>query len=131
MPIDANFNATTVGTKGAVVALNTAAAASVTLANSTAINMSNYSGGSLTFIVNSGSGTLSIAPMVADSLTGTFVVPYTQGADNSTVAATAAIVTTTTVSANYMIKGIYANALKLVPTLSGTLNYTMTFTPFR
>ncbi len=131
MPIDGNFTTTVTNVKAATVPLFTGAAASVTAANSPAVNMQNYTGGNLSFVVNSGTGTLSIAVMVADSVAGTFIQASSQGADNSTVGAVAPIVTTSATNTAIAITGIKANAVKFVPTLTGTLNYTITFTPSR
>lgn len=131
MPIDGNFNVTNINTKAATVAIATGASASITAANSVAVNMQNFTGGNLSYISNSGTGTLSIAILVADSVTGTFLPANAQGADHSTMAAVAPIVTTASTSSAYSVNGIMANAVKFVPTVTGTLNYTLTFTPSR
>jgi hypothetical protein len=131
MPMDGNFNTTVINQKSAAVAIATGATTSLSAGAVPAINMQNYQGGNLAFLVNSGAGTISIATLVSDTATGTFVQAHVMESDNSTMQGVAAIVTQSATNAAYSIGGIRANFLKLVPTLTSTLNYTLTFTPTR
>lgn len=106
-----------------------AIAASVTVANSTVIDMGGYTGGSLEVTINSGAGTYSLAVMESEIATGVFKKAYMQKQTDGAQLAIPAIVTTTTESAVYQLTNIGARYLKLVPTLTSTCNATFKFTP--
>lgn len=106
-----------------------AIAASVAEADATVIDMTEYTGGALEFAVNSGAGTYSIAVMTSEVATGVFKTAYSIKDSDLTQLAIPAIVTTTTVSATYAIKGIRSKYMKLVPTLTNACNATFKFTP--
>ncbi|MFT8350041.1 hypothetical protein [Clostridium saccharoperbutylacetonicum] len=106
-----------------------AIAASVTESNATAIDMTGYEGGSLEVVVNSGTGTFSIALFTKETNAGTFVQMDKMKTDGSGMEDFPAIVTTASTSKSYSISGIRANYIKFVPTLTGTANVTITFTP--
>jgi hypothetical protein len=114
--------------KGTTVALfGGAIAASVTEANATVINMTKYTGGSLDFLDNSGTGTFAVVMYTSETGTGVFHAMQRE-VDAGTFAAPA-ITTTASTSASYQIKDIKAKYIKFVPTLTGTCNATFTFTP--
>lgn len=106
-----------------------AIAASVTEANATVIDMTGYTGGSLEVVVNSGTGTFSIALFTKETNSGTFVQMDKMKADGTGMEDFPPIVTTASTSKSYSVSGIRANYLKFVPTLTGTANVTITFTP--
>lgn len=106
-----------------------AISASVIEANATAIDMTDYTGGSLEFVVNSGTGTFSIALLTKETNSGVFVQMDKMKTDGSGIEDFPAIVTTASTSKSYSISGIRANYIKFVPTLTGTANVTITFTP--
>lgn len=106
-----------------------AIAASVTEANATEIDMTNSSGGSLEVIINSGTGTWSLAVMTHEVAGGVYVQMAKLKSDGSGYEDFPAIVTIASTSKSYAISGIKANRLKFVPTLTGTCNATFKFTP--
>jgi len=106
-----------------------AVSASVLEATATAIDMTGYSGGSLEVVVNSGTGTFSIALLTKETNTGVFVQMDKMKTDGSGMEDFPAIVTTASTSKSYSISGIRSNYIKFVPTLTGTANVTITFTP--
>ncbi len=103
--------------------------ASVAEADATVIDMRGYSGGSLEVTINSGNGTFSLAVMTHEINSGVFVQMDKEKADGSGVEDKPAIVTAASTSKSYSISGIRANYLKLVPTITGTVNATFKFTP--
>lgn len=116
--------------KGTNVALfGGAISASVNEATSTVIDMRGYTGGSLDVLVNSGTGTFSLAIMTSETGTGVFHQMYIQKSDGSGQIAYPAIVTIASTSTSFSIPSLKANYIKLVPTLTGTANVTFTFTP--
>lgn len=106
-----------------------AISASVAEASATTIDMTGYTGGSLEVVVNSGTGTFSIALFTKESNSGVFVQMDKMKTDGSGMEDFPAIVTTASTSKSYSISGIKANYMKFVPTLTGTANVTITFTP--
>jgi hypothetical protein len=106
-----------------------AISASVAEASATVIDMTSYAGGSLEVVVNSGTGTFSIALFTKETNAGTFVQMDKMKADGSAMEDFPAIVTTSATSKSYSISGIRANYIKFIPTLTGTANVTITFTP--
>jgi hypothetical protein len=106
-----------------------AISASVAEADATVIDMTKYTRGALSFLVNSGAGTFSCAFYGSDIATGTFKAMHQAKKDGSGTEAKPALVTTTTVSAMYEINGINCKYLKIVPTLTSTCNATFAFTP--
>lgn len=116
-------------TKGTAVTLfGGAISASVTEANATVIDMTNYSKGSLQCTVNSGEGTFSLAVLTHETAAGVFVQSYGEKDDGSFVVQPA-IVTIASTSTSFQIRNINAKYLKFVPTISGTVNATFVFTP--
>lgn len=117
-------------TKGSsIVLFNGAISTSITEPNATPIDMTSYSGGSLEVIVNSGTGTFSIALFTKETNAGVFVQMDKMKTDGSAMEDFPAIVTTASTSKSYSISGIRSNYIKFVPTLTGTANVTITFTP--
>lgn len=106
-----------------------AISASVAEASATVIDMTKYTGGSLEVVVNSGTGTFSIALFTKETNAGTFVQMDKMKTDGSGMEDFPAIVTTSATSKSYSISGIRSNYIKFVPTLTGTANVTITFTP--
>lgn len=110
-----------------------AISASVTLAASTVIDMSNYTGGTLEVTINSGTGTLYFTPYVHFASTGTFTKLYRENVAGTGQEVYPAISTTASTSLSYTINKIKAKYMKLVPTFaappSDLLNATITFTP--
>lgn len=107
-----------------------AIAASVTEANATVIDMTGYTAGSLEVTINSGSGTFSVAQFESEINSGVFKKAYAQKQADFAQLVIPAIVTTTTESAVYQVTNIGARYLKLVPTITGTVNATFKFTPY-
>jgi len=106
-----------------------AIAASVAETAATVIDMTGFQSGSLEVTINSGSGTFSIAQFESEITTGVFKKAYAQKQTDFAQLVIPAIVTTTTESAVYQITNIGARYLKLVPTITGTVNATFKFTP--
>ncbi len=116
--------------KGQTVTLfGGAISASVAEANATIIDMTDYTNGSLEFVVNSGTGTFSIAVYAKETNTGTFYPLNVAKQDGTGTTAYPAIATTASTSASYSLYGLNANYIKFVPTLTGTANVTLKFTP--
>jgi hypothetical protein len=99
-----------------------AIAASVTAANSTVIDMQGFTSGSLEVVENSGTGSWSFALYECSAIGGT----YTPGLIAAGTAITFAIPDG---GGTIDIDGIRANFIKLVPTLTGTSNITVKYTP--
>lgn len=112
-----------------IVLFGGAISESVTEANATVIDMTDYAGGSLEFIVNSGSGTFSIDLLTKETNSGVFVQMDKMKTDGSGMEDFPAIVTTASTSKSYSVSGIRSNYIKFVPTLTGIANVTITFTP--
>lgn len=112
-----------------IVLFGGAISTSVTESNATVIDMTDYSGGSLEFIVNSGTGTFSIDLLTKETNLGVFVQMDKMKADGSGMEDFPAIDTIASTSKSYSISGIKANYIKFVPTLTGAANVTITFTP--
>lgn len=126
MSRDFNVNSFSI-LKGGTNTLFAPLTATVTEANSPAINMVGFYGGSLEVVINSGSGTISFEFMTSETGAEPFYPAF--DATVSTPVQIPNITTTTGVSASYQIKGIRSNYLKLVPNVSGTVNATVYFTP--
>jgi hypothetical protein len=99
-----------------------AISASVTLTNATEIDMQGFTTGSLEVIENSGDGTWVFALYECSSTGGT----YTPGL---IAAGTARTFSVPDGGGTIDIDGLRANYIKLVPTLTGTSNITVKFTP--
>ena len=99
-----------------------AISASVNLANSTEIDMQGFTSGSLEVVENSGTGSWSFALYECSASGGTF----TPGLVAAGTARTYAIPDG---GGTIDIEGIRANFIKLVPTLTGTSNVTVKYTP--
>lgn len=109
--------------KGIVKALyGGAISESKAIADCTEIDMQGYTSGSLEVIENSGTGSWSFALYECSSTGGT----YTPGLISAGTARTFAIPDG---GGTIDIDGIRANFIKLVPTLTGTSNVTVKFTP--
>ena len=126
----ASANIAEVNIKGAPITLyGGAIAASVTLANATVIDMSNYVGGSIEMVVNSGTGTWSLAFYTKEANSGTYVAPKILANDYGSYTSYPSITTTASTSGSWFIRGIEAKYLKIVPTLTPPCNATFKFTP--
>lgn len=99
-----------------------AIAASVTEVNSTEIDMQGYTSGSLEVIENSGTGSWSFA-LYQHSSTGGVFCP------GLIAAGTARTFAIPDGGGTIDIDGLRANFIKFVPTLTGTSNITVKFTP--
>jgi hypothetical protein len=109
--------------KGITKALYSGAiSASVTEANSTVIDMQGFTSGSLEVVENSGTGSWSFALYECSATGGT----YTPGLIAAGTARTFAIPDG---GGTIDINDLRANFIKLVPTLTGTSNITVKFTP--
>lgn len=114
--------------KEGTITLFSALTATVTEANTPAINMIGARGGSLEVVINSGAGTISFELMSSETGAEPYYPMYNYNL--TTPVQYPNITTTTTVSAAYQIGSfINSNWLKLVPNVSGTVNATVYFTP--
>ena len=107
-----------------------AIAASVTEASATVIDMRKYTKGALSALfATSGSGTISLAFFGSDIGTDVFKQIHQEKNDKAGYEAKPVIGTTASTSLMYEVAGITCNYLKIIPTVSGTTNYTFAFTP--
>ncbi len=128
---DLNVNNFPIQKGPAITLFGGAISASVTEANSTAVEMVGFTGGSLDVTVNSGSGQFSIAVYSSETGTEPYHLMYTGPISQSTPVLYPDIILPIVASTpnSVEISGIRSKWIKFVPTLSGTCNATFVFTP--